>query len=122
MTSWTAIAKLAQGPKGPESRRHPRFRANTMVIEQGEILDFSATGLRIRFKKAPRYQIGQFADLTLLSPKGEHRCRAEVMWVKPCGRKAAEIGFKFPDEATVHQMQLFRCAWDPLADGEWSNR
>lgn len=122
MNSWTALAKLAAGPTGPESRRHPRFRANTMVCDHGEVLDFSATGLRIGFRKGCKYEVGQFAELELQSPRGEHHCRAEVVWVKKTGRRAAEVGFRFPDEETAKKMQLFRSAWDPLADGNWTNR
>lgn len=119
MNSWTALAKLAAQQGGPEGRRHPRFRANTMLVDHGEVLDFSATGLRIRFKKAPKYEVGQTADLTLQSPQGERRCSAEVVWINQIGRKSAEVGFRFPDDATAREMQLFKAAWDPLGDSDW---
>lgn len=122
MNSWTALAKLAAGPAGPEARKHPRFRANTMVCDQGEVLDFSATGLRIGFRKAPKVGENDSVDLTLQSPHGEHQCRARVVWIKKTGWRSAEIGFRFTDEQTAQQMRLFRAAWDPLADGTWSNR
>ncbi len=122
MNSWTALAKLAAGSSTPESRKHPRFRANAMVCDQGEVLDFSATGLRIRFRKAPRYAEGQLVDLTLMTPRGEHDCQAEVVWMKKEGRKSFEVGFRFPDPETAQRIQLFRAAWDPTSDGEWSNR
>lgn len=122
MTSWTALAKLAAGPSGPEARRHPRFRANTMVCDRGRVLDFSATGLRIDFPKGTRYEVGQTAELCLQHPKGEHHCQAEVVWIKKTGRRSAEVGFRFADEESRKRATLFRSAYDPLADGEWSNR
>jgi hypothetical protein len=122
MNSWTALAKLAAGPSGPESRKHPRFRANSMVCDHGEVLDFSATGLRIRFRKAPKYAQGELADLSLSSPHGEHHCQAVVVWIKKESRKSYEVGFQFPDAETAKRMQLFRAAWDPTGDGEWTNR
>lgn len=123
MNSWTALAKLAAGSSGPESRKHPRFRANTLVCENGEVLDLSATGLRIRFRvKSFDHQPGQSIEITLLSQRGEHRFPATVVWVKKDGRKHFEVGFQFPDAETAKNAQLFRAAWDPVADGEWTNR
>lgn len=123
MTSWTALAKLAAGPSGPESRQHPRFRANAVVCDHGEVLDFSATGLRIRFRtKSFHHEPGQSMEITLRSQRGEHRFMAVLVWVRKEGRKSHEVGLRFPDEQTARRAQLFRTAWDPLADGEWSNR
>lgn len=122
MTSWTALAKLAAGPSGPESRTHPRFRANAMACERGTVLDFSATGIRIDFCRATRYRPGQLVDLTLNSANGALRCPVEVVWVKKTGWRSAEVGFRFPDPETARQLRLFQAAYDPLADSEWSNR
>ncbi len=123
MNSWTALAKIAAGPTGPESRKHPRFRANTLACDQGEVLDLSATGLRIRFRvKSFDHPPGQTVQLTLLSQRGEHCLPVTVVWVKKDGRKHFEVGFQFPDAETAKSAQLFRAAWDPIADGEWTNR
>jgi len=121
MTSWTALAKLAQ-ESGPEARRHPRFKARAMLVDRGEVMDFSATGIRIRFRKMPRYEVGQTVELCLMSPQGERRCLAEVVRINKVGRKQVDVGFRFPDEKTAQAMELFRAAWDPLEDGEWWNR
>lgn len=121
MNSWTALAKLA-AQSGPEARKHPRFRGNTMVVDHGEVLDFSATGLRIRFKKSPRYEVGVTTELCLQCPRGEQRCQATVVWIKKLGWRGAEVGFRFANDEAAQQMNLFRAAWDPLSDGQWSNR
>lgn len=123
MNSWNALAKLAAGPSGPESRRHPRFRANSLVCERGEVLDLSATGLRIRFRvKSFEHHPGESMEIALLSSRGEHRFSATVVRVKKIGRKNFEVGFQFPDAETAKSAQLFRAAWDPIADGEWTTR
>lgn len=122
MTSWTALAKLAAGPSGPESRRHPRFRANAMGCDRGTVLDFSATGIRIDFDRSPRFQPGQTVELTLNSANGQMLCPVEVVWVKKTGWRSAEVGFRFASEETASQLRLFQAAYDPLAGGEWSNR
>lgn len=122
MTSWTALAKLAAGPSGPESRRHPRFRANSMGCDRGTVLDFSATGIRIDFSRCPRFEQGHAVELTLNSAKGQLLCPVEVVWVKKTGWRSAEVGFRFADEETASQLRLFQAAYDPLADSEWSNR
>ena len=93
-----------------------------MLVDHGEVVDFSATGLRIRFRKAPKYSVGQVVELCLMNPQGERRCLAEVMRIQKIDRKNTEIGFRFPDEETARQIQLFRAAYDPLADGDWTTR
>lgn len=120
-TMWTALAKIAQ-ESGPEARQRPRFKANQMVVDHGAVLDFSATGLRIMFHRRVRFEVGQIAELTLQNPQGERRCCAEVMWIRKESRKMTEVGFRFIDAQTAEQMQLFKAAFDPLGDGEWSNR
>lgn len=119
---WTALAKIAADPKGPEAREKPRFRANDMVVDHGKVTDFSATGLRILFKRRPRYKVGKVVELTLQNPQGERRCMAKVVWIRKDRKKGTEVGFHFPDQDTAEQMQLFKAAFNPLSDGKWSNQ
>lgn len=121
MTMWTALAKIASEHR-PDGRQRPRFRANDMVVEHGIVKDFSATGLRINYTRAPRYKVGQEVELTLLNRQGERRCPAVVVWIKKTGWRSAEVGFRFANETVAAEMQLFKAAFNPLDDGEWSNR
>lgn len=92
------------------------------MVDHGEVLDFSATGLRIRFKKAPRYEVGVTTELCLQCPHGVQHCQAIVVRIKKLGWRGAEVGFRFATDESATKMNLFRAAWDPLSDGQWSNR
>lgn len=119
MNGWSALAKLTQ-ETGPEARKTPRFRANEILVEKGEVLDYSATGLRIRFFKHPRFRVGDSIELELMCPNGSKACRGTVVWLNPLGRKACEAGIRLDEGGSGPS--LFRAAWDPLGDGQWSNR
>jgi len=121
MTMWTALAKIAK-EQGPDGRQRPRFRASGLVVDHGVVTDFSASGLRISFTKAPKYCEGDSVELTLQSERGSRTCLAEVVWIAKTGRRSADIGFRFPSEQVAEEMQLFKAAFDPLAGGDWSNR
>jgi len=93
-----------------------------MVVDHGVVKDFSSSGLRIEFSRCPRYEIGQQVELTLQNFQGHRRCVAEVVWIEKTGWRSRAVGFRFPNEEIAEQMQLFKAAFNPLDDGEWSNR
>lgn len=121
MSQWTAFAKLqkeAEDPRGPDARQHPRFVASSCNCEKGIVSDFSATGLRITYRKCQKFAVGDMANLELYSPKGKHTCVAEVMWIDRKSRKCIEVGFKFTSPNSAKQMRLFEVGFDPLSKGE----
>lgn len=117
MSQWVAYAKLQQDWGKPEERKFPRFRAEQFNCKKGVVVDFSATGLRIAYKKDMKLQPGEIAELELCSPKGIVRCRAQVVWARARSRKLYEAGFRFMDEETHKQIRLFERAYDPLSEG-----
>ncbi len=114
---WAALARLQESCDKSEARTHPRFVAHCMNCEKGIVSDFSATGLRITYKKCMKFVVGDHMDLELYSPKGMHTCTAEVMWVDKKSRKCFEVGFRFLDPDSVKKMQLFNVGFDSLHDG-----
>lgn len=119
---WTALAHLLQEQNKNEHRQKPRFVAWEVACERGRVVDFSATGLRIRYSRCPKLKVGELMDLDLFSNLGQHNCTAEVMWTEKKGFRNYEVGYRFIDPEAAKQMQLFRLGYDPLNDGQWSIR
>ncbi|MCA9275931.1 MAG: PilZ domain-containing protein [Phycisphaerales bacterium] len=121
MSQWTALAKLQQQAGQKEDRKHPRFRAHQMNCAKGEVADFSATGLRIVYRKKLKLEQGDQVMLELASPRGILRCEAVVMWVRQSSRKEFEVGYRFLSEDTHKQIRLFESGFDPLSIGYLDN-
>lgn len=116
MNQWTALAKLEKERGKPEDRKHPRFVAHSFNCPKGVVTDFSASGLRISYKKDMKFQVGHLVDLELYSMKGMHQCEAQVMWTQKVSRKQFDVGFRFTDPNSSKQMKLFECGYDPLSE------
>ena len=114
---WAALARLQECEDKSDLRTHPRFIAKSMNCEKGVVSDFSATGLRITYKKCMKFEAGDKVDLELYSPKGMHSCTAQVMWIDRKSRKCFQVGFLFLDPDAIKQMQLFNVGFDSLSNG-----
>lgn len=112
---WAALARLQHEEKMSDLRTHPRFVAHSMNCEKGVVSDFSATGMRITYKKCQKFESGDRVELELYSPKGMHKCEALVMWVDKKSRKCFEVGFQFLDPDGVKKMHLFNVGFDSLS-------
>tara|TARA_A100000171_G_scaffold52510_1_gene71162 strand:- start:3702 stop:4082 length:381 start_codon:yes stop_codon:yes gene_type:complete len=116
MNQWAALAKLEKERGKPEDRKYPRFVAHSFNCAKGVVTDFSASGLRISYKKDMKFRVGQLVDLELYLMKGMHQCEAQVMWAKRVSRKQHDVGFRFTDPNTHKHMKLFECGYDPLSE------
>ena len=116
MNQWTALAKLEEERGKPEDRKHPRFVAHSFNCSKGVVTDFSASGLRISYRKDMKFKEGQLVDLELYSMKGMHQCEAQVMWARRISRKQFDVGFRFTDPNSHKKMKLFECGYDPLSE------
>ena len=117
MSQWQALAKIHSEANKSDGREHPRFVASAFNCEKGKVTDFSATGLRIVYRKCPKFLKGQIVDLELFSEKGQHNCSATVMWVSQRSRKHTEIGFQFLDPRMAKKMRIFEFGFDALSRG-----
>lgn len=121
MSRWTAIAKIIEEGDKPEARALPRFVARHMTCDgTGTVQDFSASGVRVRYCKRPKYKIGDTIELSLTSQVGVHQGEAEVMRIQKLGFRKFDVGFRFTDPEAAKKMQLFKCGYDALDDGFWS--
>ena len=117
MNQWTALAKLQYESGKREDRLHPRFVAHELNCSKGTVSDFSATGLRITYRKDMKFDKGDLLYLELCSPRGILRCEAEVMWTNRVSRRQYDVGFRFTDAQAHKTLKLFNCVFDPLSEG-----
>ena len=121
MSRWASIAKMIDDIDKPESRVKPRFIARKMQCDcAGTVLDFSASGLRVAYKRLPEWKVGDHVELTIESERGHHRGLATVRRITKIGFRKIEVGFEFADPEAAKKMQLFQCGYDALGDDAWS--
>ena len=117
MNQCTALAKLQYESGKQEDRLHPRFVAHELNCRKGIVSDFSATGLRISYRKDMKFAQGDLVHLELCSPRGILRCQGEVMWTNRASRRQYDVGFRFTDPQAHKTLKLFNCVFDPLSEG-----
>ncbi|MBL4697480.1 MAG: PilZ domain-containing protein [Phycisphaerales bacterium] len=121
MSQWHAFARIQEEDGMAEAREHPRFVAKSFNCEKGVVTDFSASGLRIIYKKCQKFTKGDVIHLELFSPKGQHNCSATVMWINHQSRKHYEVGFRFINPAMAKKMRIFEFGFDSLSSGILGN-
>ncbi|MEX2212640.1 MAG: PilZ domain-containing protein [Phycisphaeraceae bacterium] len=87
--------------EGDNRRRAGRFRVKkihaTRERQEAEVLDISATGMRIQMKGRLQVTTGELFSLTVRSDRCAVEVQAKVMWIKEIGRKDNEVGLDFHD-------------------------
>jgi hypothetical protein len=116
MNQWAALAKLEQTRDRREQRRHPRFVAHSINCVRGEVVNFSASGLRISYSRDMKFRVVHLVDLELYTTSGVHRCEAQVMWLKRVSRRQYDVGFRFTDPHTHTKLRLFENGFDGLSE------
>jgi c-di-GMP-binding flagellar brake protein YcgR len=119
---WTALKHLQEGEQQTDNRCKPRFLANNVNCERGKLLDFSASGVRVRYTRCPKFSEGDVIDLELFSNLGQHNCSVKAIRITKMSFRNYEVGFEFTDMESAKQMQLFRLGFDPMCGGQWSIR
>ncbi len=121
MSRWNAIQRLVESQGKKEDRQSPRFVARCLLCDPpGQVVDFSATGVRVLFVKNPRVEAGDSFKLTIRSGMAEHFADVEVKWINKIGFRKWEAGLTFTDPEAAKKMGLFRCGFEVLEDENWA--
>jgi hypothetical protein len=93
---------LVLGPSGPNSRRHGRVRCvglrcffGEKECQEAEVLDLSASGMRIRMLKAQDLEAGSILRVVVTSDTESVELPVKVIWSKRKGYKRFELGVTF---------------------------
>jgi hypothetical protein len=84
---------------GANARRAGRVRIEDVSCSLGEVLDLSATGLRLRCTRRPEIHAGDALELELDGIDTKIRVKARIAWVRRTGLRRHEIGLEFIDPA-----------------------
>lgn len=80
---------------GTHPRASERFRVQGLSCALGEIVDLSATGMRLRHKGRPPVRAGDVHAFTVESESQAVRAQGRVAWVRRRGVGTFEIGVQF---------------------------
>ena len=92
--------------EGSNARRAGRVRMEMVSSTLGDVLDLSATGMRIRCARKPDCSAGSELDVELEGLDGSFQVHAKVAWVKRTGLRKHEVGLEFVDPDTEVRKQL----------------
>lgn len=88
-TLWSAPAK------GPNNRRHGRVKCQDLSCTLGEVLDLSASGMRVRRAGNPIVRKGERFSMTVQTLDGPMLAPVEVTWIRKTGWRRHEVGLSF---------------------------
>jgi len=102
-----------------EQRRAGRLTCQRLTCELGEVLDVSASGVRIATRSWSGLRPGDSTQLTLRTNNGAVMVEAMVMWARKVGLRKRQVGLRFIniDERTRRQLWAMASAGAPKGDG-----
>jgi DnaJ-domain-containing protein 1 len=84
------------GPdQGRRARAAERFVAAGLSCALGDVLDLSATGVRLRGSGKVKVDLGDILTITVASENQSVKVQSQVVWVRRRGLGRQEIGLKF---------------------------
>jgi hypothetical protein len=92
------------------NRRAGRVRCEGITTSWGEILNASASGLRIKAKGKTIPEPGVSALLTIQGPEGPFKVAAKIVWAKQKNWGTREIGVQFIEVSEQGRWHLVRLA------------
>lgn len=90
-----------------QRRRHGRVRADDVLCTLGQVLDLSASGMRVRCgRRAP--EVGRTVELGIQGVDGPFLVKAKIVWVSRRGVLSSEMGLEFdqPTDNVKSQLNL----------------
>ncbi len=103
-------SSLPIDPASDDKRKKGRLRCELLVCELGQVVNMSASGLRVRCDEPPDLSVGQETELTLRIQNETLPVKVKVEWIKEVDRHH-EVGFEFMEvtpELAFNLMNLAR--------------
>ncbi len=107
MESGPEPLKFVPESDASQRRRHGRVRTEDVLSTVGQVLDLSASGMRIRCgRRTP--EVGTMMEVGIQGVDGPFLVRAKIVWVTRRGVLTSEAGLEFegPDESIKAQLSL----------------
>ncbi|MBL8746341.1 MAG: PilZ domain-containing protein [Phycisphaerae bacterium] len=106
-------SRSANPAPSDNQRRAGRVNCEGIMTSWGEILNASASGLRISARGKALPEIGEVAMITICGPEGPFEVTAKAVWIKHRNWGKREIGVQFvdvPEQARWHLARLAEAA------------
>lgn len=91
----TPFLKETPDTDGINRRRHGRLHTESLTINNGIVLDLSASGFRAKLRGKLTFQQGVQASFRLRSCARELVIDGRVVWVRKAGFRKHQIGVEF---------------------------
>ncbi len=102
----STVSPRQPAPGERDARRHGRVRTESVACSLGEVVDISASGLRVRCQGKPPCRIGQRASIMINGFEGPFQVFARPVWIRKTGMWRYEIGLCFEDLDQTARLQL----------------
>ncbi len=106
MTYFRSSTPASAAARERDSRRHGRVRTDSLVCSLGEVMDISASGLRVRCQGRPTCTVGKRVEIILPGTDGPFRVFARPVWIRKTGMFKHEVGVCFEDLDEDARLQL----------------
>lgn len=91
---------------GAERRRKGRIKVELLECDLGDVVDLSASGMRVRRKAKKAPNDDEVMELTLTHLEGELPLKARVVWTKKSGFRKFDMGMEFVEMNEQAQSEL----------------
>ncbi len=99
-------SSIQQSTRERDSRRHGRVRTESLTCSLGDVMDISASGLRVRCHGRSTCSVGKRIEITLPGEDGSFRVFARPVWIRKTGIFKHEVGVCFEDLDEDARLQL----------------
>lgn len=97
-------------PRGSNARRHGRLQTRDLTCSLGEVLDISASGMRVVTKSIRSVHAGEQAACSVGSVHGSFSIYVRVAWARRVSLAKWELGIEFVDPTPAASEVLSRIA------------
>lgn len=100
-------------PRDKNARKHGRIKSPTITCSLGEVIDVSASGMKVRSGNKPSFKSGEVATVTVHGVNKPFTVKARFAWSRRNSLFKWTLGFQFdelPDEARQELLEIARIA------------
>ncbi len=100
-------------PREKNARKHGRVRSQTITCSLGEVIDISASGMKVRMGNKPAFKPHEEVSVTVNGVTNPFEVRATFAWSRRNSLFKWTAGFQFstlPDEVRKELLEIARIA------------
>ncbi len=102
---------LPTPPRNSNARKHGRVKSPTITCELGDVIDISASGMKVRASAKPTFKAGDVTKVTIQGINRPFAVAARFAWSRRNSLFKWTLGFQFDtlsDEARQELLEIAR--------------